>query len=167
MTQLSRPFQIALVAMGMFVLVWFVALRGHGASSSSNPVAGAPVRTPASTTVIRSKQAGAPGSRTVTISKSTTKSTTVTSPKHAAARTRTTITVSKSAAPAHHAGTARSSAIPPRQAAVESELKRGEVVVVLFWNPRGADDDAVHTALQTLLVAHHEIRAIGHQQQVH
>jgi hypothetical protein len=41
MTQISRPFQIALVAMGLFVAIWFVALRGHssdaGSSSSSAP----------------------------------------------------------------------------------------------------------------------------------
>lgn len=41
MTQLSRPFQLALVAMGLFVAVWFVALRGHaaGAGGGSSPVA--------------------------------------------------------------------------------------------------------------------------------
>ncbi len=33
MSQVSRPFQIALVAMVLFVMVWFVALRSHGTSS--------------------------------------------------------------------------------------------------------------------------------------
>jgi hypothetical protein len=28
MAQISRPFQIVLVAMGMLIAVWFVALRG-------------------------------------------------------------------------------------------------------------------------------------------
>jgi hypothetical protein len=36
MTQISRPFQIALLAMGLFVAVWFVALRGHSASTNSS-----------------------------------------------------------------------------------------------------------------------------------
>jgi hypothetical protein len=36
MTQISRPIQIALLAMGLFVAVWFVALRGHSASTNSS-----------------------------------------------------------------------------------------------------------------------------------
>lgn len=36
MTQLSRPFQLALVAMGLLVLVWFVALHGHSAGSGGS-----------------------------------------------------------------------------------------------------------------------------------
>jgi hypothetical protein len=45
MTQLSRPYQIALVAMALFVAVWFLAVRGRtttpeagSASSSASPV---------------------------------------------------------------------------------------------------------------------------------
>jgi hypothetical protein len=40
--------------------------------------------------------------------------------------------------------------IPTQQAAVESELKQGKVVAVLFWNPKGADDVAVRKELQTV-----------------
>ena len=36
MAQISRPFQIALVAMGVLVAVWFVALRGHSSGSNSS-----------------------------------------------------------------------------------------------------------------------------------
>jgi hypothetical protein len=43
MTQLSRPFQIALVALALFVLVWFAALHRHtssaGQGSGSSPAA--------------------------------------------------------------------------------------------------------------------------------
>jgi len=41
MTQISRPFQIALGAMVLFAAVWFVALRGHssGTESASTPAA--------------------------------------------------------------------------------------------------------------------------------
>jgi hypothetical protein len=54
MTQISRPFQIALVAMALFAAVWFVALRGHsggseGAGSSASSAgaqASAPAKTP-------------------------------------------------------------------------------------------------------------------------
>jgi hypothetical protein len=36
MTQISRPFQIALLAMGLFAAVWFVALRGQSASTTGS-----------------------------------------------------------------------------------------------------------------------------------
>jgi hypothetical protein len=36
MAQISRPFQIALVALGVLVAVWFFALRGHSSGSSSS-----------------------------------------------------------------------------------------------------------------------------------
>jgi hypothetical protein len=36
MTQISRPFQIALAALVLLVAVWFVALRGHSSSGSSS-----------------------------------------------------------------------------------------------------------------------------------
>jgi hypothetical protein len=35
MTQISRPFQIALAVLVLFVAVWFLALRGHSSSASS------------------------------------------------------------------------------------------------------------------------------------
>jgi hypothetical protein len=41
MTQISRPIQIALAALILFVAVWFLALRGHS-SSSSGPESSAP-----------------------------------------------------------------------------------------------------------------------------
>jgi hypothetical protein len=53
MTQLSRPYQIALVAMGLIAAVWFFALRGNSAStgssssSASAPSASSPAAKPA------------------------------------------------------------------------------------------------------------------------
>ena len=44
MPQLSRPLQVALAAVGLLVVVWFVALRGH--SSSSEPTATTPASSP-------------------------------------------------------------------------------------------------------------------------
>jgi hypothetical protein len=49
MTQISRPFQIALAVLVLFVAVWFVALRGHsssGESSGSAASSSAPAATP-------------------------------------------------------------------------------------------------------------------------
>jgi len=42
---------------------------------------------------------------------------------------------------------------PALQRTVEAELERGSVVVLLFWNSKGADDVAVRRALQVLLKA--------------
>jgi hypothetical protein len=216
MAQLSRPFQIALAAVVLFAVVWFVALQGHSSSSSSTPVASTPAPTPASTpsahpapgsthiegmtravahareavaasqqtadksaaasaeaspqgttvtksstTVTHATQAGAPGSNAV----KTTKSTTVIHSKHAAVPaatvTKSSVTVTRSThgAPSGTATVTKTTvhAAPAQQVAVERELKRGEVAVVLFWNKNGADDVAVHEELQNLLAAHHEV----------
>jgi hypothetical protein len=48
MTQISRPFQIALVAVVLIAAVWFVALRGHSSSSSNESSAPAPAASSAS-----------------------------------------------------------------------------------------------------------------------
>jgi hypothetical protein len=42
MTQISRPFQIALLAVVLLAAVWFVALRGHSSASSNEASAPAP-----------------------------------------------------------------------------------------------------------------------------
>jgi hypothetical protein len=74
--------------------------------------------------------------------------------RHGAAGASATVTTKHVATPAPQK--TATSGIPPRQAAIESELKRGEMAVVLFWNPKGADDRVVHEELQILLAAHHE-----------
>jgi hypothetical protein len=63
MAQISRPFQIVLVAMGMLIAVWFVALRGHSAGSGS--ATSAPARSasaPASAAPSAASGPGAPSS---------------------------------------------------------------------------------------------------------
>jgi hypothetical protein len=47
MTQISRPFQIALLAMGLFVAVWFIALRGHSASTGGSGASSSSSSSPA------------------------------------------------------------------------------------------------------------------------
>jgi hypothetical protein len=219
MAQLSRPFQIALAAVVLFAVVWFVALQGHSSSPSATSVASTPAPataakanapagtthiegmtravthareavaasqqaanksaassaeapsqgttvTTSSTTVTHAKQAGAPGSGAV----KTTKSTTVIHSKHAAVPaptvTKSSVTVTRST---HGAATVKKTAVhaaPAQQVAVERELKRGEVAVVLFWNKKGADDVAVHEELQILLAAHHEVAVHPNKAQV-
>jgi cytoskeletal protein RodZ len=127
--QLSRPFQIALAAVVLLALVWFVALRGHSTSS---------------TTPVASTQAGAAAAPTTRSSASASAAATPKSATRAAVKPHTVKPhVNKTAVD-------RDSGIPAQQAAVESELKQGKVVAVLFWNPKGADDMAVRKELQAV-----------------
>jgi hypothetical protein len=67
MTHISRPFQIALAALVLFLAVWFVALRGHSSgvetSGSSSSSGGAPAASTPSASSSSSAQ-GAPGGGT-------------------------------------------------------------------------------------------------------
>jgi len=205
MAQLSRPFQIALGAVLLFAVVWFVALNGHGSSSSSTPVASTPAPTPASTpsakpapgsthiegitravahaheAVAASQRAAdksanssaetpsqgtsvTSSSKTVVTKHGTAHTSTTVVTKHGAAGASATVTTKHVVTPAPHK--VASGGIPPRQAAIESELKRGEVAVVLFWSPKGADDNLVHEELQILLAAHHEVAVHPNKAQV-
>jgi hypothetical protein len=64
MTQLSRPYQIALVTLALLVLVWFAALHGHkpssGGGSGSSPAASSAPATPSA--AAEAKAAAAPTS---------------------------------------------------------------------------------------------------------
>jgi hypothetical protein len=179
MAQLSRPYQIALAAVVFLALVWLVALRGHSASTAT-PVASTPVSTPAPATAAKAKapagrthiegmtrgvtharEAVAASQRAANKSAAasaeapsqgaavTSASTTVVT-KHAAARASDRVVAKHvvHVSPTPHKVAA--GAIPAQQAAVESELKQGKVVAVLFWNPKGADDVAVRKELQAV-----------------
>jgi hypothetical protein len=52
-----------------------------------------------------------------------------------------------------HSGTT----VPTGQRAVEADLAKGDVVVLLFWNPAGTEDTTVHRAVQALSNAHKQI----------
>jgi hypothetical protein len=65
MTQLSRPYQIALVALALLVLVWFAALHGRtpssGGGSGSSPVASSAPATPSAAAPSHVYHGAAPG----------------------------------------------------------------------------------------------------------
>jgi hypothetical protein len=80
----------------------------------------------------------------------------------AATTTTSTVTVKRSASPtASHATIVHTTTVtkhpssaakpatttPSMQVAVEHELHQGKTVLILFWNPHGADDVAVHREL--------------------
>jgi hypothetical protein len=201
MAQLSRPFQIALLAVAVLAAAWFLLLHGHststsGSSSSSAPARGAPASSQAraSTAPTAASTAAPPGSEAgpqgleraiakahaaVATSeqnakqlqeKSAQASSTSTASSSSAAVSRpqaVTHAATKGGTAATHAAASRGSgratttpAVPARQAAVERELKRGDVVAVLFWNPKGADDVAVRTELQLLLAVHRRLGSV-------
>jgi len=180
MAQISRPFQIALVALALVIAVWFVALRGH--SSSSTGGSGAPA-TPSPAAQAKAAAAptpvyhgSAPGvggltraiakahgavaqsqsdakrvegaepsgataagatSSSVTVKRSVSRATGHTTVVH----TTTTVTHSSPGA------TKSAAAMPAMQKVVEHELHQHKTVLILFWNPHGADDVAVRKEL--------------------
>jgi hypothetical protein len=231
MAQISRPFQIALIAVCLLAGVWFFALNGHSTStSSSTPPAPSPVTvahsvSPSTTAAAKatgssaasSEKGAAPSTHiyhgpvpglegltrdvsrahkavakvhetpTAPAAKSTTakpttvaaKTTTATA-KHSTATTNTSAPAAKTSAPAAKASTPTSTATAPKtvkqqpiksqagagrtpaqQLLVERALKEGKVAVILFWNPKGAEDKVVSEELKLLEAIHHLIKPIA------
>jgi len=190
MAQLSRPFQVALVAVVLLAGVWLFALQGHSTStsgsSSSVPVTpSAPSSTPAASATSAAAEAKAaatpshvytgpvPGLQGLTRdinkahgavatsqhqaqeldNKSQQASNEATHVATPAATTPSTSTPSKSPSASRSPAPARGSsgvAAPSGQRAVEADLAKGDVVLLLFWDPKGADDVAVHRAVQAV-----------------
>jgi hypothetical protein len=215
MAQLSRPFQIALVAVVLLAGVWLFALQGHSSSpagSASSPAVSASAPAPStsassavgdSTTSVSTTAAKPapthPSHRTGSSlgglghaindanraaaitqqhekqleaksaqgasepSPSTTSSATTAAPATTTKATTTTksattpVIRTHAKAPANSAhksagasGTPSALAKQSGQAAVEADLAKGNVVVLLFWNPAGTDDAIAHQAVQTV-----------------
>lgn len=72
-------------------------------------------------------------------------------PTKAASKPSTSATTTKPAESTKSAsGAAEHSGIPAPERAAEAALKKGDVVVLLFWDKRGTDDVAVHKAVRSL-----------------
>ncbi|MCW3067442.1 MAG: hypothetical protein JWL67_67 [Solirubrobacterales bacterium] len=198
MAQLSRPFQIALVAVGLLAAVWLFALRGHSstsgqgstpaASTPATPAAEAPKAATPSPTYhgsapgvaglsravtkaheavstsqqnakqLEQKSAQASGATPTPTGVSTTASPTTPATSAGGAKAPATkASPSVSSAPKHATPPRRgaASSAPAAQQAVEAELKQGKIAIVLFWNPKGADDLVTHRALQQMVRLHH------------
>jgi hypothetical protein len=206
MAQISRPFQIALLAIVLLAGVWLFALHGRPQTSESGSSA-TPASTPspaakekAAATPTSTYKGAAPGVGGLTGAVAKANGAVATSQQNAkqleqksaqasssgaaaatstgAARVTSTAAPTSTAqapaaatkapaAPAVHAvgkGTpqrAASPSTPAGQKLVESELSAGNVVVLLFWDRKGADDVAVQHALATL--ARSESRLSVHQ----
>lgn len=174
MAQLSRPFQIALVAVVLFAGVWLFALQGRstttggaGSPATVSPSApAAPVTHKPARTTSKAASSHTSSTRAAAGSASHKVSTSAThAPVHRAAKTVTrTAThapakavthapakaVTKAPASAAHKGASAPAATLTGQHAVEADLAKGDVVVLLFWNPNGTDDVAAHKAVQAV-----------------
>jgi hypothetical protein len=174
MTQLSRPYQVALAAIGLLAAVWFVALRGHSSTSGG----GASTPTPQPVTPSSPYHGSAPGVAGLTraIEKArgavaqseantkqlADKSAHASSPSSSATAAAGSTSGSRAtpAAPRSSAHTRTSSggagkasgrtSAPSKQALVEAELKQGRTVIVLFWDAKGVGDIAVRRELRAL-----------------
>jgi hypothetical protein len=194
MAQLSRPFQIALVAFGLLAAVWFFALHGHSSTSGSGstPPASQPA-TPASgaegaaapshvytgpapgvsglsRAIAKAHEAVATSQQNAAqLQQKSAQASSAAAPAAAGpapttstsasgARTTTQAAPAASTAPKRAAPThaAVASGVSAAQQTVEAELKHGKIVVLLFWNPKGADDVVTHDELQLLVKLHHE-----------
>jgi hypothetical protein len=79
--------------------------------------------------------------------------------QHSAAKSTTsTPAPSRSKAAEAQSGPGR---VPARQALVERALKEDKIAVILFWNPKGADDVADRAELRLLEAVHHLIPALA------
>ena len=128
---------IALAATIMLAALWLVALRPKSPEVAETPAA--PV-----TAVAKAKAAAAAtAAANAKTAAATGGSTGVAAPTAAAAPA-----TGKAAAPAAPAADVK--AANQREAKVVNDIKAGKVVVMLFWNSKGADDVATRSAVSRL-----------------
>jgi len=227
MAHISRPFQIALLAVVLLAGVWLFALRSTPSTSSSNsntPPSASSAPAPSSSSsapaqgstpiyhgaapgvegltralakaheaVATSQQneqqleqksaqassataggaaaaaaSGASASSTAAapITHSAAKPSVATASKPAPVVTVTKTTVTKTTItrhPAVKAAPKQASGALPQQKLVESRLSAGNIVLLLFWNHKGADDVAVQRAVQS--VAHSQRKVVVQEAQ--
>lgn len=141
MDQVSRPLLIALGATVALLLIWLVALRPKPVSVSDTPLA--PTQA-----VPQAKDAAAGADAANAKVQAATGSQPAATP---APSTATPVTPAAPAAPAAAAAPAKAGPPPARRdAAVLRDIRSGKVVVLLFWNAKGADDIATRGAIRDL-----------------
>lgn len=166
--QLSRPYLIVLGAVVALAAAWMLLIRPHGQSSStSSPAPSAPGVTGLANAVAKAhgavrtseqnaKQLGAASAAASNAHAAgpspaaTTGGAVAPAAKAPGAKAPAKVTPaqgSKTPAPAAHPGTFRPAAVD-HATLVGRDLQQGKVVVLLFWNPRGADDQVVLRQLQ-------------------
>jgi hypothetical protein len=139
MDQVSRPMLIALAATIVLAAVWLVALRPKAPEVADTPAAPVTAVAPAKAAAAAADAANAKLDG-VADGGGTAAATPVTPAATGANAVAEPVT--KSAADIKAANT--------REAAVVRDIRRGKVVVLLFWNAKGADDVATRGAVREL-----------------
>jgi hypothetical protein len=147
MDQVSRPMLIALAATVVLAAVWFVALRPKTADLADTPAA--PV-----TAIAQAKDAAATSdAANDELMSATDRAGSAAAP--GATTTSTTPTPSTTASPpaakpAAKPAIAKIAGAGGREAAVVRDIRRGKVVVLLFWSAKSSDDAATRRTVRGL-----------------
>jgi hypothetical protein len=128
--------------------------RAHGAVKAIGA-------SPSSASSSSSSSASAPA--TTSSSASTKQSTSSATAHHSASTSVPAATTVKHQPIKAQSGAGRT---PARQVLVERALNEGKIAVILFWNPKGADDAIVDYELRLLEAVHHLIRPLAHTPQL-
>ncbi len=150
MTQISRPFQIALAAVVLLAAVWFVALRGHSSSgSSSTPAASAPAPAPRSaSSTLLDRREHEPARRRLEGRAGADLERLRARRRRPHTRDRQGERAPSMRIPSDFSGR------PPRRRTSRRSSKASsstaQTVIVLFWSPKGAVDVSVRRQLAQL-----------------
>jgi hypothetical protein len=137
MDQVSRPMIIALAATVILAAVWLVVLRPKTADVAATAAAPVTAVAPAKDAAAAADAANAKLSNAADGGATTATPATVAAPAGAATAT-----------PAAKPTAADVKAAGARDAAVARDIGEGKVVVLLFWNAKGADDIATRAAVR-------------------
>jgi hypothetical protein len=161
MTQVSRPVQIALLAVALFAVAWFVALKPGDSTEATPAAAPAPVQTTAASapaqTTPQTTASSAPAPTTQSSAQPAATPATGSVAEVAAtgaARASAAVVTDSGAAASPSAAEVEVSALP---AAVRRAISKKRVVVLLFWNNKGADDRAVFGSIKHLNRRHGKV----------
>jgi hypothetical protein len=130
------------------------AVAAIGASPSGPASKGEHASSSASATVQHPASASGGTTVTHTHTKTPAKAVTTSSTKAVAAAPTKTVTKAPPST-AHKTASVSATASLSGQHAVEADLAKGDVVVLLFWNPNGTDDKSVHQAVQAVKHVNH------------
>jgi hypothetical protein len=133
MDSVSRPLLIALGAMVVLLAVWLVALKPKPVSVDSTPLA--PTQA-----ISKAKQAAAQSAAANAKLQAAT---------GGAAQSQTAAPATQAATPAAPAKPATKS-VSRLDGGILRDMRGGKIVVILFWNAKGADDIATRGALRGL-----------------
>jgi|GEM_PF-7103037 len=139
MDQVSRPLLIVLASAVVLAALWLVALRPKDPDIANTPAA--PV-----TAIAKAKDAAAASDAANGKLQAASGATepTVTEPAATAA------TPAQATVPAKPAASTAADNAKNRDAAVVRDMRSGKVVVMLFWNAKGADDVATRGAVRAI-----------------